>query len=530
MVAFVLGEVQMADMDRGANLYGNIGEGMELERQRDEHLRTVVEDAGIGIWEVNLLTGAISCSAATARMFGVACEALATYEDVLALLHPEDRQSTAKAIKRCIKEHGASEFDYRVLRPDGTMSWLGQRSQVYSDRDNVPTHMRGVILDISKQKKVEGELKTREEHLRSVLEIVPDAMIVIDDRGIIRSFSAAANRLFGFAASETIGRNVSMLMPEPDRSRHDSYIARYRDTGDAHVIGVGRFVTGQRQDGSTFPLHLSLVETRSGEGRHFTGFVRDLTERQETQAKLQELQSELAHMSRLTAMGEMASTLAHELNQPLAAVGNFLNGCRQLLEGSQDPVTSKVQDALGMAAEQIVRAGQIIRHLRDFVARGETEKRIERVAKLIEEAGALAFVGAREQGIKIHFAVDPSVNNVVADKIQVQQVLINLLLNAIEAMQHSTRRELTLFVAPAKDNMVAFSVSDTGTGVPDDIAPRLFEPFMTTKLQGMGVGLSISRTIVESHGGRIWAEPNEGGGSIFHFTLQAAPVSWTDAG
>jgi two-component system sensor kinase FixL len=517
-------------MERGEDPSRIGDEGAELKRKGEEHLRRVAEDVGIGTWEVNLLTGAIRCSATTARLFGVSCEALATYEDVLALLHPEDRQNAARAIKHCINEHGASELDYRVLRPDGTMCWLHQRSQVYSDRHNVPTHMRGVVLNISKRKKVEGELKTREEHLRSVLEIVPDAMIVIDDGGIIVSFSAAANRLFGFTASETIGRNVSMLMPEPDRSRHDSYVARYCDTGEARVIGVGRVVTGQRQDGSTFPMHLSLVETRSGEGRHFTGFVRDLTEREETQAKLQELQSELAHMSRLTAMGEMASTLAHELNQPLAAVGNYLNGCRQLLEGSQNPVAPEIQDALNEAAEQIVRAGQIIRHLRDFVARGETEKRMERVAKLIEEASALALVGAREQGIKIRFAVDPTVDNVFADRVQVQQVLINLLRNAIDAMQHSTRRELTLFVAPTKPNMVTFSVSDTGTGVPDDITPRLFEPFMTTKLHGMGVGLSISRTIVESHGGRIWAEPNEEGGSIFHFTLQAATESQTDAG
>jgi two-component system sensor kinase FixL len=493
-------------------------------------MRRVVEDAGIGTWEVNLLTGAISCSATAARLFGVACEALATYDDVLALLHPEDRQSAVKAIKHCIKEHGASELNYRVLRPDGTTCWLYQRSQVYSDRDNLPTHMRGVVLDISKQKKVEDELKAREEHWRSVLEIVPDAVIVIDDRGIIRSFSATANRLFGFTASETIGRNVSMLMPEPDRSRHNSYITRYRNTGEAHVIGVGRVVTGRRKDGSTFPMHMSLVETRSGERRHFTGFVRDLTEREETQAKLQELQSELAHMSRLTAMGEIASTLAHELNQPLAAVGNYLNGCRQLLEDSQDPVVSEVQDALDEATKQIVRAGQIIRHLRDFVARGETEKRIERVAKLIEEASALALVGTREQGIKIRFAVDPTVGSVFADRVQVQQVLINLLRNAIDAMQHSERRELTLIVVPTKANMVMFSVSDTGTGVPDDLTPRLFEPFMTTKLHGLGVGLSISRTIVEAHGGRIWAEPNEGGGSIFHFTLQAVTEGQTDAG
>jgi two-component system sensor kinase FixL len=185
---------------------------------------------------------------------------------------------------------------------------------------------------------------------------------------------------------------------------------------------------------------------------------------------------------------------------------------------------------LDEATKQIVRAGQIIRHLRDFVARGETEKRIERVAKLIEEASALALVGTREQGIKIRFAVDPTVGSVFADRVQVQQVLINLLRNAIDAMQHSERRELTLIVVPTKANMVMFSVSDTGTGVPDDLTPRLFEPFMTTKLHGLGVGLSISRTIVEAHGGRIWAEPNEGGGSIFHFTLQAVTEGQTDAG
>jgi two-component system sensor kinase FixL len=515
-------------MDRGGNLNRIGEEDTELKRQGDERMRKVVEDAGIGTWEVDLLTGAISCSATAARLFGVTCEALATYDDVLALLHPEDRQSAVKAIKHCIKEHGASELNYRVLRPDGATCWLYQRSQVYSDRDNLPTHMRGVVLDISKQKIVEGELKAREEHWRSVLEIVPDAVIVIDDRGIIRSFSAAANRLFGFATSETIGRNVSMLMPEPDRSRHDSYIARYRDTGEARVIGVGRVVTGQRKDGSTFPMHMSLVETRSGERRHFTGFVRDLTEREETQAKLQELQSELAHMSRLTAMGEMASTLAHELNQPLAAVGNYLDGCHRILEGSQDPVTPTIQEALSEAAEQIVRAGQIIRRMRDFVARGEAEKRVEHITKLVEEASALALVGVREQGIKIRFAIDPSVNKVVADRVQVQQVLLNLLLNAIDAMKHSMRRELALSVAPAEDNMVVFSVSDTGTGVPDSVASRLFEPFMTTKLQGMGVGLSISRTIVEAHGGRIWAEPNREGGSIFHFTLQSPTERQTD--
>jgi two-component system sensor kinase FixL len=364
--------------------------------------------------------------------------------------------------------------------------------------------------------------------LRSILETVPDAMIVIDENGVMQSFSTAAERLFGFSASEAIGQNVSVLMPESDRGRHDGYLARYKSTGERHIIGVGRVVTGRRKDGSTFPMHLSVGETHSGAGRHFTGFVRDLTDRQETQSKLQELQSELVHLSRLTAMGEMAATLAHELNQPLAAISNYLKGSRRLLEASADPGLTPIKDALTKGAEQAARAGQIIRRLRDFVTRGETEKRVERIGKLVEEASALALVGARERGVRVEAIIDPQVDWVIVDRVQVQQVLVNLLRNAMDAMQDAPRRELTVSLTTAGENMVEIAVADTGPGVSAEIAARLFQPFVTSKQLGMGVGLSISRTIVEAHGGRIWSEPNAGGGAIFRFTLPAARESSID--
>ena len=220
------------------------------------------------------------------------------------------------------------------------------------------------------EKQVEEALRTRETHLRSILETIPDAMIVIDGHGIMQFFSTAAERQFGYTEQEAIGQNVSMLMPEPDRTRHDSYLARYRSTGERHIIGIGRIVTGKRKDGTTFPMHLSIGEMQSGGEPYFTGFVRDLTEHQQTQARLQELQSELVHVSRLSAMGEMASALAHELNQPLAAISNYMKGSRRLLAGSTDPNTPKIESAMDRAAEQAMRAGQIIRRLRDFVARG----------------------------------------------------------------------------------------------------------------------------------------------------------------
>jgi len=365
------------------------------------------------------------------------------------------------------------------------------------------------------------EAAGREAHLQSILATVPDAMIVIDERGVMQSFSSAAERLFGYSASEALGKNVDMMMPSPYRENHDGYLGRYLRTGERRIIGIGRNVVGERKDGSTFPMELAVGEMRSGDRRFFTGFIRDLTERQKTEARLQELQSELVHISRLTAMGEMASTLAHELNQPLSAIANYLKGSRRLLEGSADQRSNTMRDAMDKAAEQALRAGQIIRRLRDFVARGESERRVESMKKLVEEASALALVGAKDQGVRVRFMFDPAVELVLADKVQIQQVLLNLLRNAIEAMETSDRRELTVSSAAAEDDMVTISVADTGSGIASEMTSQLFQPFVTTKRHGMGVGLSISRTIVEAHGGRIWADSNPGGGTTFRFTLRA---------
>ena len=359
----------------------------------------------------------------------------------------------------------------------------------------------------------------REAHLQSILDTVPEAMIVIDERGIMRSFSSAAERLFGYGEDEALGQNVKILMPTPYRENHDGYLQRYIRTGERHIIGIGRVVVGRRKDGSTFPMELAVGEMNSGNRRFFTGFIRDLTERQKTEARLQELQSELVHISRLTAMGEMASTLAHELNQPLSAISNYLKGSRNLLEGRSDENATTIRSALDKAADQAVRAGQIIRRLRDFVSRGETERRAESIGKLVEEASALALVGVKDRGIRVQFQFDPSVDLVLADRVQIQQVLLNLIRNAMDAMETSEVRDLTIAIAPTDKNFVRISVTDSGSGVAPEVAKQLFQPFVTTKRHGMGVGLSISRTIVEAHGGQIWVEQNPLGGTIFRFTL-----------
>ena len=367
-------------------------------------------------------------------------------------------------------------------------------------------------------------LFAREAHLQSILDTIPDAMIVIDTKGLMQSFSAAAERLFGWTRSEVVGRNVNVLMPSPYHDAHDGYIERYLTTGERRIIGIGRVVVGQRRDGSTFPMELSVGEMRVGDSRYFTGFVRDLTERQETEARLQELQSELVHVSRLTAMGEMAQALAHELNQPLSAIANYLRGARRLLDKGDPADLPRLAEALDRAGDQALRAGDVIHRLRDFIGRGETERRIESISKLIEEASALALVGVKELGVRVTMQFDPKADLVLADRVQIQQVVVNLLRNAIDAMRGARPAELKVRVALEPPGFTVISVSDTGSGIGEEVRGRLFEPFMTTKKEGMGVGLSICRTIVEAHGGSIKGENNPGPGATFSFTLPLAEV------
>jgi len=465
----------------------------------------------------------LNWSNTTRKLFGVAPDTAVDYEFFLTLLDPQDRDRTATALQQSIDTGSNFDVQYRLPRSDEG-HWVRALGAVISGPHGAPVRLSGVMIDIDREKRLEDAVRTRERHFRSILDTVPDAMIVIDEHGIMQFFSSAAERQFGYTEPEAIGKNISELMPEPDRSRHDGYLARYLKTGERHIIGIGRIVTGMRKDGTTFPMHLTIGEMQSGGKPYFTGFVRDLTEQQQTQARLQELQSELVHVSRLSAMGEMASALAHELNQPLSAISNYMKGSRRLLVGSTDANAPKIKAALDRAAEQAIRAGEIIRRLRTFVAREASEKRVESLSKMVEEAGALGLTGAREQGVFLRFSLDPSCDWVLADRVQIQQVLVNLFRNALEAMAPSTHRELIASNTRAADDMIEIAVSDTGSGFAGDALANLFQPFFTTKETGMGVGLSISRTIIENHGGRMWAETNKSGGATFRFTLPAAPA------
>ena len=420
------------------------------------------------------------------------------------------------------REGGLHCRSWRMCK-DGSRFFADMTISAIRDKANSVIGFGKVVRDITEDIAQMQMLEAREAQLRSILDTVPDAMVTIDETGAIRSFSKAAERLFGYAEAEVIGSNVSLLMPSPYREAHDGYLRRYLQTGEKRIIGIGRVVEGIRRDGTVFPMELSVGDASAGEDRAFTGFVSDLSERVEAEAQLQQVQSDLAHASRLSAVGTLASALAHELNQPLTAIANYVSAGRDIIDGETDIDRDMIREALDEAAKESLRAGQIVRRMRDFVARGEVETRILSLGRLINDATTLGLVGAREKGVEWWIDIDSGVGNVLADHVQIQQVMVNLMRNAIEAMENSTTKHLTIRARPSGAEQVEISVSDTGSGIAPDVMDRLFQPFTSTKSQGMGLGLSICRTIIEAHGGKLSVEANENAGTSFSFTLMRAP-------
>lgn len=350
-------------------------------------------------------------------------------------------------------------------------------------------------------------------------------MIVINEGGKILAFSSAAEKLFGYAATDVIGKDVALLMSGHDEANHQTYIRNYVETGKRHIIGVGRVVTARRSDGTLFPVDLKIGEAQVGEHFLFTAFVRDLSEQRRNELRMQEMQAELVHFSRMSAVGTMASALAHELNQPLTAVANYLEAARDLLESDAENAREILHEALDEASRQAVRAGEIVRKLRGYVSRGEIDARSVPLAPLLVDSIALARISGDVADIPIEQQIAPNLGLVLADPIQIQQVVINLLRNGAEAMNGLESPKMKLVAALGPEDFVSVEVCDNGPGMSEEVRQTLFKPFMTSKSQGMGLGLSICQTIVEAHGGKIESIASDGGGSCFRFTLRRDPAS-----
>ena len=414
------------------------------------------------------------------------------------------------------RKHGTfRERSWRVRR-DGTRF----RAEVIISRiegNNLMPGGFGMILhDVTNEELQARSIEANAVLLRSILEIVPDALVVIDVEGRILMFSHAAETMFGYTEAEVVGRNVSMLMPEGDRSAHDVHMRRYSMTGAGRVMGKKRRLIGRRKDGTEFPHTLELAEAIGGGQRMVAGFMQDLTGQEAADEKLEQLQRELAHISRVYEMGTLASTIAHELNQPLMAATNIVQTAADILKEREPASRIALAEALDEAGRETLRAGEILRRLRSFLSRGDLEKTLEDAGKLAEDA--VYFVAPRARYRNIDCVVDcaPGIPPILVDRVQIQQVILNLVKNAVQSVDNDGRVTVTVSAEPGK---IRFCVTDTGPGVPPDRVARLFEPFSTTKTEGMGLGLPICRSIIEAHGGVIWYEPVSAGGAAFIFTL-----------
>ncbi|MGI9499779.1 MAG: two-component system sensor histidine kinase NtrB [Geminicoccaceae bacterium] len=374
-------------------------------------------------------------------------------------------------------------------------------------------------VESNKGASADNSLGEREALLRSIIETSPDGLITIDEGGLILSFNPTAEAMFGYQADELIGKNINCLMPSPYQEAHDGYLDRYLETGERRIIGIGREVLAQRKNGEVFPIDLAVGEVKLPDRRQFAGFIRDVSARQAAEQSVHELRSELLHVSRLSELGVMASALAHELNQPLTAIINYLEACRRLFERMEEAGKEQTQSLMQKASDQAHRAGRIIQQLRQFITKGETEHKPEPINPVVREAVELAMVGSRQYAVTTIFELAPDLPDVAIDRVQIQQVVVNLVRNAGDALAGVDQRGLTIRTGLGANATVQVDVIDTGPGLPKEVAERLFQPFVTTKPGGIGIGLSICKTIVDSHGGRLWTTPNPGGGTEFHVSL-----------
>ena len=357
---------------------------------------------------------------------------------------------------------------------------------------------------------------------QALLDAAVDAIVVIDARGQILTFNRAAERMFGHAAADVVGKNVNVLMGEPYRAEHDGYMARYLVTGEAHIIGKGREVEGRRANGESFPVSLAVGEASGSGQRRFVGIIRDLSAKRAAEQRARSLEHRLAHVGRFNLMGEMAAGIAHEINQPLSAIATYAQAAKRVLQKPEVEV-GLLQDIYGKIDEQARRAGQVIDNLRKLIRKQEIDTQSLDVNRVVDDVMSLIEADARSEGIPVHVRKGVGLPNVRADAVQIQQVLLNLTRNSVDAMRDglAKARGIVVVTERAERGGVRIAVTDHGHGVSPQLADDIFHPFVTTKRDGLGVGLAISKTIVESYGGTLSYADNPVGGSIFSIELPA---------
>lgn len=354
----------------------------------------------------------------------------------------------------------------------------------------------------------------------ALLDAAVDGIVVIDEQGTILSFNAAAEKLFGYSAEQVVGGPVQRLMPEPYRSEHPSYMRHYLETGEKKVIGIGREIEAQHSDGGVFPIWLSIGEAGTGAQRHFVGFIRDLSEQRAAEQERHVLESRIAQMGRFSLMGEMAAGIAHEINQPLSAIVTYSQAAKRLLD-LPDLEKDAIEKACRGISDQVHRASKVIENLRGFIRKQEIQKEPLELNAVIRDAMTLVLADANAGGVRVVRDLAEGLPRIEGNAVQLQQVLLNLTRNAVDAIEKLPRKakEIRIRTMSPNKNEVQFEVRDHGPGVSPRLGDGIFHPFVSTKAEGLGVGLAISKTIIEGHGGRLSYANSPEGGAVFTVSL-----------
>jgi len=496
-------------------------------RESEERLAIATATHEVGVFEWDVASGKLSWAPGAEERLGLVPGSVTTFNGWRDQIEPEDAEAVIETIELAVADRAPRfSFRYRFKERNGTVRAVEGSSRAFYDTEGNLTRTIGAMLDVTEREERESALRRREAQLRSIIETVPEAMLAVDEEGTIRVFSTAAEELWGYRAHEVLGHNFSMLTPYPrddaeEEGEAESRLSAFLKEGKPLDPGQTIAAAGLHCNGHRFPMEVRAGVAQIDGHLLYTLFARDLTNQFEAEERLSELNAELAHVGRQSAMSELAADMAHELNQPLAATSNFLAAARMLLDKGED--FERIAELLRMANEQTLRAGEIIRRLRSFTMRGDVDLRVTPLAPTIRDAADLVLVGTSQFNIRLTYDLDPDVPCVFADRVQVQQVVVNLLRNSIDVLrkQDASERRITVSSRKSSEDMIAIEIADSGPGIPEPMLDQLFSRFTTTKKEGagMGIGLSISKRIIEAHGGTLSAENRPEGGAVFRFTL-----------